>query len=241
MSDSQALINDVESPQMERAKTGWSRQEKLLLLGVLLLTANLAAVSVMAVQVLRAQGALAQTENLVATAQEIMGIPDRLLHGNLARAVNSLVQTDFGSLSRNTTKLASAVQALFETATDSEMLSVNKYSSLVNSVAKRVGTLNPRFPPAPKPTDDQGVVNMFSYLTEWISTQADKNEFRTLAKSCTALLDQALTLDWSDTYVWGQGRYQSSWDANSWKNAGRRVQEYCQKIQNLDPSVFEEN
>jgi len=235
-----SLIHDVEAVQLIPTKNaGLTRVEKMLAAGLVLLCINIAVLSAVIIEVKQYKPTLDKADVVLTNAQELMDYPNRLLHGNVARAVSALVQTDFGALSRNVTKLSTAVTALFETSTDYEQTQVDRISNMVTSIAKRIGALNPRFPIVPKPTDDQGPVNALSYLTEWISAQADKNDVRNLARSCTAFLEAALTVDWSDTYYWSQGRQAGTWNGNVWKTSGQKVLNYCSRLQNLDPTATE--
>jgi len=218
---------------------GMTRMEKMVAFGIVLLCINIAVLSAVIVEVKQYKPTLDKADVVLNNAAELMDFPNRLIHGSVARAVSAFVQTDFGALSRNVTKLSTAVSALFQTSSVYEQTQVDRFASLVTSIAKRVGALSPRFPPVPKPTDDQGPINAISYLTEWVATQANKDDVRNLARSCTALLDQALTVDWSDSYTWSLGRQSGSWDANVWKTTGQKVQEYCTRLQNLDPTAAE--
>jgi len=166
-----------------------------------------------------------------------MDFPSRLIHGNLPHVLNNLVQTDYPAFGRNITKVASALQSLFDSAKDDGMLQVARYSLLMQSVAKKVGLLKPAWTPGPipRPHDDEGIVNVFSYLTEWIQLQLDKPEIQSLGQSCTSFLDSALNVDWSDTYRWNLGRMYSSWNINSWKNTMADIYGYCNLIARMDP------
>jgi len=233
-------VNDVEAVQLLSTKpAGMTRLEKMVAFGIVLLCINIAVLSAVIVEVKQYKPTLDKADAVLNNAAELMDFPNRLIHGSVARAVSALVQTDFGALSRNVTKLSTAVSALFETSSVYEQTQVDKFANLVTSVAKRIGALSPRFPPVPKPADDLGPINAISYLTEWIATQADKTDVRNLARSCTALLEQALTVDWSDTYNWSQGRQIGQWNANVWKTTGQRVMDYCTRLQNLDPTATE--
>jgi len=228
----------VETPAKTQPKNE-RRMTLLMSFGLIVLILNAAFLITVVVKLNNAQGTIEQAEKVFHQAQQFMDFPSRLLHGNLARVVANLIQTDYQSLQRNVTRLAAAVQSSFEAAvpSDSDFLQVAKYASLIQSIAKKVGVLQPRFPPVPRPSDDQGVVNVLSYVTEWISTQADKTEIRAAAQSCTALLDIGLNIDWSGTYYWAKGQRYADWNVNSWKDTGETIYSYCDRVATLDPSA----
>jgi hypothetical protein len=165
-----------------------------------------------------------------------MDYPDRILHGSIPRAINNLIQSDYGAISRNVTKLSRGIQDLFDTASDYNQLKVAQYSSLVTSVANKIGALRPQFTPVPRPSDDQGLVNMISYLTEWAAEQTAPKEIGPLASSCTIMLDSLLNIDWSGRYSWAKGYFWSSWQANSAKSTAAQVYQYCDRISRLPPN-----
>jgi len=227
----------VSSPPPPAPK-GSRRVETLLAIGIVVMVANIAVMATLVHELTKAKTTMNEAHDMFAQAKEFMDFPSRLLHGSLPNVVNNLVQTDYGALSRNTTKLSTAVQNMFDSfGRDDGMMTVARYSSLVTSVARKVGLLAPRWTPiVPKPSDDEGVVNVFSYLSDWATQQLDRTSLMHLGSSCTAFLDAALNVDWSDTYVWNLGRDRASWDVNQWKNTMADVYQYCDRISKLPPS-----
>mgnify|MGYP007114685341 CR=1 FL=1 len=90
-------------------------------------------------------------------------------------------------LGKNASRLAQGVRSVFDTSSDADLLQVSKYASLVDSISAKISTLDPQYPaPAPKPTDDEGMLNVMSYITEWASTQAEKAPWKLSGMVCAA-------------------------------------------------------
>jgi len=212
----------------------------LLAVAVVVLVANLLVMGVLLKEVTSAKSTMEDANVVFAQAKDLMDFPNRVLHGSLPSVVNNLLQTDYQALSRNVTKLSMAVFQLFDSfaSRDSGMWQVAKYSSLVTSVAKRTINIQPRWASiVPKPSDDQGVVNMFSYLSEFMISQMYPANLRSLGQSCTAFLDAVLNMNWADDYSWNLGRNTAHWDVNSWKSTMSTIYEYCDRAARLPPDM----
>jgi hypothetical protein len=131
-----------------------------------------------------------------------MDYPSRLLHGSLTRSINALVRSDYDVIARNTTKVSQSVQDLFDTSVDPNMLYVARYASLVTSIANKIGSVRPQWRPAPAVADDQGLVNVLSYVTQWATQQLDRKQLGTAASACIHWLDASLNIDWSANFKW---------------------------------------
>jgi hypothetical protein len=151
-----------------------------------------------------------------------------------------LLRTNWLDFARNVTRLSISLQALFDSLSPyDDMIWVAQYSSFTTSLATKVALVQPKWGPTPfpAPSDDQGIINILSYITEFITQQVDRRDVAAVGGACTQLLDEVLVTDWSGSYSWGKGRGYGQWDANSWKHNFNTIYGYCARVAALPPST----
>jgi len=179
-----------------------------------------------------------QFNEIFPPVKAVVDVFGRVLHGSIPNLVDDLITIDFVNFGRNVSSLASAVVQSFDYSNDPSLLQVSQYSALVGSVADKFTALRPNYAPAPVTTDDQGVLNVLSYLIEWTTTQVDPLAWQRLGKQCVAVVTALLNTDWSGSYYWNHRTQSGSWDANSAKSTANIVFQYCTFVAGINPQEF---
>jgi hypothetical protein len=153
-------------------------------------------------------------------ARKLSDYANRFLHGSVPDLGNDLIQSEWSRLGFNASTFAGAVRKAFDqTKLGTYNEDINMWAAYVESVAKVISQINPSWTiPAPKPSDDEGFLNTFSYIIEWVDSQTDKTAWRNTASSCVDLIDAVLPVNWSGKYIWHNGQRYGYFDWNSWVN-----------------------
>lgn len=115
----------------------------------------------------RAQPQVERAQLVLGRAEEIMDYPSRVLHGNVFHVANNLLQTNWLELSRNTTKLTTALQQIFNAFDDYDRFNIiAKYASLATSIASKIGWIKPNWSPSPsKNYIHTSTIDIYSEIT----------------------------------------------------------------------------
>jgi hypothetical protein len=188
----------------------------------------------------KVQHYIGEFDHFADQARKLSDYANRILHGSVPDLINDIAQSKWSTLGNNVTSFSGSIRKAFDyTQLGSYNEEINKISAIVESVSKIVQKINPAWTlPAPQPTDDQGFLNVFSYIVDWTNEQADKTKWKNTAVTCVDLIDAALPIDWSGKYVWHNGQRYGYYDWNSWINSNLpQVRDTCAYFAQMKDAV----
>lgn len=229
----ETLIDHTEPRHALELRQERKTNRRLAVAGVVLLAANLVAVTVLAVN---AHSAAAQVEAarakyerplsaalaFVDRVSDTSGAVVRLFGGSVPALVENLLVADYGSFAGNVSSAAAQLHtstcAVAGEDLDNTRYQTAKYASLVASIGKRFSGLTPVGTPQPYTGDQQTgagglALEPLNYVITWAKDQMDVVRWVDAGESCLALLAELEAAEWFGSYGAACNGTDASWNA----------------------------